>query len=674
MTFSRTTISALLLALLAAACASTSDMRGDMTRGAKRQLHYTCRLQTGEVIVTTNPEVAEKLSTKKARLFARKDQYGPRPVTADDESQGTAQEMKELRFFEEVLIDKLSRATRRWKTGTAGTVHVTAEEQMEVPEQERTIWLSRLKTVSKEARYEKETFESMTGSRPEVDEGVFLQAGIKGKVVSVEENEVVVRFMPVSTEPMEGRFGSVTVHDKGDHYEIETDAVVGTLVRVGPLVGRIAEIRPKTFRMDYSHPFGGETLLCDVRVEAVPGDVSEKTVAQMPEEITTQARSMEDPFAARRATAAGPALSGSAGGDEKAAIIERQACEEENRNMVQAGDLVQTAYTASLETGEVFRTTDVSVVDSPDTRKVDWYQAPEAYGPETIVVGEKASVPGLGNAVLGLGTGETRTVVLPPNMAYGARDVKWVGEFERIRSFPTTTVLSAEDYVKRYGGLPAEGRVLAYNSYLTGRVINVGDKSMILELSPRVEKDVSSFGTTEVRVVEDKIEVFLIPEIGGLFPYQGRIGRIISAGHKTFTVDFNHPMAGKNFVLDVEVVSLTKASELKGLEIDWMENHDKALVLAKKNGKPVVLVLYAEWCTWCKRYLSETLQDTRIRMLKDAFVWVKINSDVELEYKDFYEVKGFPMTVLLNPEGGVIKKLEGYKDAATLMRELDNII
>jgi len=672
--FSRTTISAFLLALLTAACASNADRRGDMTPVAKPQLDYTCRLETGEVLETTNREVAEDPSMTKARVFATRDQYGPRPAIKRQGSQEPVQDKKELRFFREVLEDKLSKATRGWKVGTARTVRVTAEEQLDVPENERTIRLARVKTVPKEMHIEKETFTQMTGSEAQVDETVYLHPEVKGKVVSVLDNEVVVVFAPVSDTPLDGPFGARQVVDKGDHWEIEIDAQVGRLVRAGPLLGRIAEVGQEMFRVDYSHPFGGETLECDVRVEAAPDDASEKITARLSEGGSAQSGHLGGSLPASLATGAEPVSPGPVGVDEKAACSERQAGAEKKPDVVKTGDLVEINYTAFLETGEVVRTTWPSVADSPDTRKVDWYEAPQTYGPETIVVGEKSSIPGLGDAVLGLGAGETKTVVLPPERAYGQTDVRRVKEYDRILSLPKTTEMSVEDYTKRYGGPPVLGRTDEYNPYVNGEVVAVGAKNATLALLPKAEKDESEIGTTDVKVKEDTIELALTPRIGAPFRVGDRLGRIISAGPKKFTVDYNHPMAGKKLVLDVEVISLTKGSSFKDAKIPWIEDHDQALEAAKRQGKPVVLVLYAGWCSWSKRYLSETLQDPRIRMLKDAFIWAKVDSGEQTDLKAFYGQKGFPMTVLLDSEGGVIKEIRGFTEASSLKATLDDCI
>jgi uncharacterized protein YyaL (SSP411 family) len=83
-----------------------------------------------------------------------------------------------------------------------------------------------------------------------------------------------------------------------------------------------------------------------------------------------------------------------------------------------------------------------------------------------------------------------------------------------------------------------------------------------------------------------------------------------------------------------------------------------------------VLVLYASWCQWSKKYLDETLEDTRIKVLKNRFIWVRIDSDQNKQYKTLYRQEGFPLTVLLNPDGTVMKKISGFSNAIRLQQEL----
>jgi thiol:disulfide interchange protein len=109
---------------------------------------------------------------------------------------------------------------------------------------------------------------------------------------------------------------------------------------------------------------------------------------------------------------------------------------------------------------------------------------------------------------------------------------------------------------------------------------------------------------------------------------------------------------------------------LDSLQIQWVEDYDKGIALAREQGKPAVLVLYADWCGFCKKLFGETLQDPRVKSFNDRFVWIKVNSDSEAKLKELYAQKGFPLIVILNLEGQPLDRMDGFKDAAAFREEL----
>jgi len=57
----------------------------------------------------------------------------------------------------------------------------------------------------------------------------------------------------------------------------------------------------------------------------------------------------------------------------------------------------------------------------------------------------------------------------------------------------------------------------------------------------------------------------------------------------------------------VELVDVKDASALESVKIGWIEDLDQGFSTAKKEGKPSVLLLYADWCSWCKKLLTEVI-------------------------------------------------------------------
>jgi FKBP-type peptidyl-prolyl cis-trans isomerase SlyD len=114
-------------------------------------------------------------------------------------------------------------------------------------------------------------------------------------------------------------------------------------------------------------------------------------------------------------------------------------------------------------------------------------------GPLTFLVGAHTLIPGLESRMLGMQEGETRTIEVPANEAYGERDP------ELIQTIP--------------------------RSYLEGVDLKEG---MVLQAETEsgslIEMTVTSFTEEDV------------------------------------TVDMNHPLAGKDLVFEVEIVSIRDAT------------------------------------------------------------------------------------------------------------------
>jgi len=343
----------------------------------------------------------------------------------------------------------------------------------------------------------------------------------------------------------------------------------------------------------------------------------------------------------------------------------------DRQEQVGEGDVVTVEVTASLEDGRLLYTTRERVARDPDQGRMEGYREPEQYRPEEVVAGRAAAVPGLAKAVLDLVPGDHRMMTVPAEEAFGPADPALRREFPCDKIFPARFELPAERYVELTGGFPVVGKELDLSPYVGTRVAQVDERFVVLEMQAENGREFDEpFGTVQVTVSGQEIRTRLIPKLGADFMLDEHTGRIVASDGATFTVDFNPPAVGKALVLDFEILSRVPAGAYDDKVISWGEEYDSGLKTAQQENKPAVLVLYADWCSWCKRLLGESVEDPRVKSLRDKFVWLKINSDVEKQFKERFDQKSFPMVVYLSPEGEVLRKTEGFKDGNTLYREL----
>lgn len=640
-----------LIALALAGCA-TVDSGPVIKAGDKVGIHFTCRLPDGRIAASTNPEsVGEGRSI--SQIYMKRGASAPLVIEA-----GAAAPVLPGPFgksFEDEIIDRLAFEVVGMKQGEAAGVDLVAERIKGLSERDQFIKIPRVRKHPKEMKLTKEGYKKKTGKDAVVDQQFIDDPALPGKVASITGEEVLIRFAPASNE-VETPFGKATVWEKENQYEIDIDAVKGGLVRSGPLVGRIIDADAATMKLDYGHPFGGEPLKCDVNVMSVQpgekkapvgGDKVDNDVSQTLNDALAKA-------ATERSHGSAPAV---------------------QRGTVERGDLVRIDYTAALDDGAIFSTTMESVVKDPGRKKVSWFREPAHYAAEELVAGKEELVPGLGDAVMGLGVGAKKQIRLTPDKAFGRPDPQKQVQLPCSRTFPRVVRLPADEYVKRFSSFPVLNKEVDLVPYFKARVMEVTERDVALEfLVKNGEIFTDSSGTVSVIVVGDKVTTTLKPVIGAEFPIKDETGIITATDGVSFTVDTNNPLAGKSIVVDLAVVSLTKAAALQMKPIDWIEEYVKGLAKAKEEGKPVFLLLYADWCGWCKKTMTETIPDPRINGLKDKFIWVKVNSDKEKKYKELYGQNGFPMMIILKPDGTVLKKIDGFRDARRLKAELDGVL
>lgn len=290
------------------------------------------------------------------------------------------------------------------------------------------------------------------------------------------------------------------------------------------------------------------------------------------------------------------------------------------------------------------------------------------FGPEEWIAGREAKFSGAEKMVLGMAVGEKVRMPLPPGAAFGAVDAGKVKSFPLVKKMEKNVRLGARDFVNRFGRFPARGDEVPLTPYFRGRIVEISENDVRLVTEPEDGAEFQEeFGTARIRVQAEYIALTLNPRIGAIFKTPEGDGRIVSATASEFTVDFNHPLAGKAIELEIEAVSLTPQSALESFKIPWREDHDEALASMVTCKKPAVLVLYADWCSWSKKLFKDSLEDPRLRRLHDRLIWIRVNSDQKAEYAKKYQQNGFPLILFFQTDGTLAARIDGFSNPVRLL-------
>jgi FKBP-type peptidyl-prolyl cis-trans isomerase 2 len=628
--------------------------------GDKCTVDYSCRLKDGTLLVTTLPSVADDPKIPKSDLFLELREYHPVDLLAGMDAIGA--EPNAANTLVGRLDKKLAEAIVGLEAGKPSKVFLTSEAMPQPDGSSGEVRMKILRVRPIERTLSMAMFKRLSrGKDPSVGMELQLEppgnrwgepGGLMGRVAAVEGDNVRIKTLAKPGDTFQTPLGPAKVERyRDDNFmEIRLDPRVGKLLRFGHMLGRISKIDAENFIIDMSHPFGGEALQCEAVVLDAESDSAEKR--ELMERMKAE---LEQNFERQMETAKSMAAG-------------------ENTAIVQKDDLTWVQYKLIDEKGRIWLS-----LFPDDTSGKEKKNASDAalrglmtYFP--LVAARQTDVPGLDLAVLGMQKGERKRVTLPPAKGFGQRDDKLRIDFERTQKIPVQSTLERALFEQQFKISPKEGAQLEMPPHGRATILKVTDQEVTFKLQAENRRIDEAIGATEVKVDQGSITYTLTPRIGAQYPFEGKSGTIVKSDAKTFTVDFNHPLAGQTVTLELLVHDFRKASALTDAAIEWVENYKRAQTIAHMEGKPIVLVLHAEWCSWCKRLFAETLADPIITAMRDRFVWVRIDSDKQKDYMTMFGQEGFPMMVLLDKQGQVTQKLQGFQQVYPLWENLQRAL
>ncbi len=97
---------------------------------------------------------------------------------------------------------------------------------------------------------------------------------------------------------------------------------------------------------------------------------------------------------------------------------------------------------------------------------------------------------------------------------------------------------------------------------------------------------------------------------------------------------------------------------------------------AKAQKKMIFVIIQAEWCGACKKMQKITANDSVGKFYNERFISIKFNADNLWQYyrASNWGITSVPAMIYLDERRNVIHKVEGFRDAAGLIKEANTAI
>lgn len=119
--------------------------------------------------------------------------------------------------------------------------------------------------------------------------------------------------------------------------------------------------------------------------------------------------------------------------------------------------------------------------------------------------------------------------------------------------------------------------------------------------------------------------------------------------------------------------------------VSW-KSFNEGAALAKNSDKKILVDVYTDWCSWCKKMDAEVYTNPKVvEVLNDHFVAVKLNAEsnnpvsfgghtyTEAEFARRLGVTGYPTTLFFDSNSNPITDFAGYAVADRFSKVLDFI-
>jgi len=107
--------------------------------------------------------------------------------------------------------------------------------------------------------------------------------------------------------------------------------------------------------------------------------------------------------------------------------------------------------------------------------------------------------------------------------------------------------------------------------------------------------------------------------------------------------------------------------------LEWAKDMDSALAMAKKEHKPLMVMVEGEHCRWCKKMKGRTLSDEAVEKRLEKFVVVKVMRENGNAMASLPPIQGVPTIFFMKEDKAVLEEIVGYFNIEDFLSYIDDV-
>lgn len=130
-------------------------------------------------------------------------------------------------------------------------------------------------------------------------------------------------------------------------------------------------------------------------------------------------------------------------------------------------------------------------------------------------------------------------------------------------------------------------------------------------------------------------------------------------------------------IVGIILAGCTRSADTgRGSALDWQDDWDKAVKIAKKDGRNLIAEFSTEWCTYCRFMEERIFTDAAVAENMKKFALVRLDCDrPEMQgLMDKHGVTGFPTFIIFDPKGKEILRFNDANDSAEMIAYLAKVL